>query len=30
MIDEQLFTELQDLYAENLKTFEQQNTIAAV
>jgi hypothetical protein len=26
MIDEQLFTELQDLYAENLKMFEQQNS----
>lgn len=26
MIDEQLFTELQDLYSENIKLFEQQNT----
>ena len=26
MIDNQLFTELQDLYADNLKLFEQQNT----
>lgn len=26
MIDDQLFTELQDLYAENLKLFEQQNS----
>lgn len=26
MIDEQLFTELQDLYNENIKLFEQQNT----
>ena len=26
MIDEQLFTELQDLYNENIKMFENQNT----
>lgn len=26
MIDEQLFTELQDLYTENIKMFEQQNS----
>lgn len=26
MIDDQLFTELQDLYTDNLKLFEQQNT----
>lgn len=26
MIDEQLFTELQDLYNENVKMFQQQNT----
>jgi hypothetical protein len=26
MIDEQLFTEMQDLYNENVKLFQQQNT----
>lgn len=26
MIDDQLFTELQNLYAENVKLFQQQNT----